>query len=100
NRRYPLVFLPSHRSYVDAFVLGDVLARNDFPPNHVIGGANLRFWPMGLVRGSASDPPAPHLRGLRRAGAPARPRNGCVPFAPGAEAPVSGPPSAADAHTR
>lgn len=49
NRRYPLVFLPSHRSYVDAFVLGDVLARNDFPPNHVIGGANLRFWPMGPI---------------------------------------------------
>ncbi|MEU2043560.1 glycerol-3-phosphate 1-O-acyltransferase [Nocardia niwae] len=49
NRRYPLVFLPSHRSYVDAFVLGDVLARNDFPPNHVIGGANLSFWPMGPV---------------------------------------------------
>jgi glycerol-3-phosphate O-acyltransferase len=49
NRRYPLVFLPSHRSYVDAFVLGDVLARNDFPPNHVVGGANLRFWPMGPI---------------------------------------------------
>ncbi|UGT59768.1 glycerol-3-phosphate 1-O-acyltransferase [Nocardia asteroides] len=49
NRRYPLVFLPSHRSYVDAFVLGDVLARNDFPPNHVIGGANLSFWPMGAI---------------------------------------------------
>ncbi|MGW0248096.1 glycerol-3-phosphate 1-O-acyltransferase [Nocardia goodfellowii] len=49
NRRYPLVFLPSHRSYVDAFVLGDVLARNDFPPNHVIGGANLSFWPMGPI---------------------------------------------------
>ncbi|WP_081512489.1 glycerol-3-phosphate 1-O-acyltransferase [Nocardia donostiensis] len=49
NRRYPLVFLPSHRSYVDAFVLGDVLARNDFPPNHVIGGANLRFWPIGPI---------------------------------------------------
>ncbi|WP_082393549.1 glycerol-3-phosphate 1-O-acyltransferase [Nocardia arizonensis] len=49
NRRYPLVFLPSHRSYVDAFVLGDVLARNDFPPNHVIGGANLNFWPMGPI---------------------------------------------------
>ncbi|MGQ4616768.1 glycerol-3-phosphate 1-O-acyltransferase [Nocardia sp. R7R-8] len=49
NRRFPLVFLPSHRSYVDAFVLGDVLARNDFPPNHVIGGANLGFWPMGPV---------------------------------------------------
>ncbi|MET8652927.1 glycerol-3-phosphate 1-O-acyltransferase [Nocardia aurea] len=49
NRRYPLVFLPSHRSYVDAFVLGDVLARSDFPPNHVIGGANLSFWPMGPI---------------------------------------------------
>lgn len=49
NRRYPLVFLPSHRSYVDPFVLGDVLGRNDFPPNHVVGGANLRFWPMGPI---------------------------------------------------
>lgn len=49
NRKFPLVFLPSHRSYVDAFVLGDVLARNDFPPNHVIGGANLSFWPMGPI---------------------------------------------------
>ena len=49
NRRYPLVFLPSHRSYVDAFVLGDVLAQNDFPPNHLIGGANLNFWPLGPI---------------------------------------------------
>ncbi len=49
NQDHPLVFLPSHRSYVDAFVLGDALARNDFPPNHVIGGANLRFWPMGPI---------------------------------------------------
>ncbi|MCX4093340.1 glycerol-3-phosphate 1-O-acyltransferase [Nocardia sp. alder85J] len=49
NRRYPLVFLPSHRSYVDAFVLGDALARHDFPPNHVVGGANLGFWPMGPI---------------------------------------------------
>ncbi|RJO78776.1 glycerol-3-phosphate 1-O-acyltransferase [Nocardia panacis] len=49
NRRHPLVFLPSHRSYVDAFVLGDVLAHNDFPPNHVIGGANLSFWPLGPI---------------------------------------------------
>ncbi|WP_280336386.1 glycerol-3-phosphate 1-O-acyltransferase [Nocardia wallacei] len=49
NRSHPLVFLPSHRSYVDAFVLGDALARNDFPPNHVIGGANLRFWPIGPI---------------------------------------------------
>ncbi|MBD8052300.1 glycerol-3-phosphate 1-O-acyltransferase [Rhodococcus ruber] len=49
NRRYPLVFLPSHRSYADAFVLGDVLARNDFPRNHLMGGANLTFWPIGPI---------------------------------------------------
>lgn len=47
NKRYALVFLPSHRSYVDTLVLGDVLARNDFPRNHVMGGNNLRFWPIG-----------------------------------------------------
>ncbi|WP_068272680.1 glycerol-3-phosphate 1-O-acyltransferase [Aldersonia kunmingensis] len=47
NERQPLIFLPSHRSYVDPFVLDEVLARNDFPPSHLIGGANLNFWPIG-----------------------------------------------------
>lgn len=46
NKKYALVFLPSHRSYVDSLVLGDVLARNDFPRNHIMGGANLRIWPL------------------------------------------------------
>jgi glycerol-3-phosphate O-acyltransferase len=46
NKRHSLVFLPAHRSYVDTLVLGDVLARNDFPRNHVMGGANLRIWPI------------------------------------------------------
>ncbi|MGY1695373.1 MULTISPECIES: glycerol-3-phosphate 1-O-acyltransferase [unclassified Geodermatophilus] len=49
NRRHPLVFLPSHRSYVDPLVLADVLAAHDFPRNHVLGGDNLRFWPVGPV---------------------------------------------------
>src|SRR5699024_7269104 len=49
NKARPLVFLPSHRSYADAFVLGDVLARNDFPGNHLLGGANLQFWPIGAI---------------------------------------------------
>ena len=49
NRRYPLVFLPSHRSYVDPLVLADVLARHGFPRNHVLGGDNLRFWPLGTL---------------------------------------------------
>src|SRR3954453_5246677 len=49
NRRYPLVFLPSHRSYVDPLVLADVLASHDFPRNHVLGGDNLGFWPLGSL---------------------------------------------------
>ncbi|HET6392727.1 MAG TPA: glycerol-3-phosphate 1-O-acyltransferase [Blastococcus sp.] len=49
NRRHPLVFLPSHRSYVDPLVLADVLAAHDFPRNHVLGGDNLAFWPLGAL---------------------------------------------------
>jgi len=47
NRRQALVFLPSHRSYADPLLLADVLAEHDFPRNHVLGGDNLRFWPIG-----------------------------------------------------
>src|SRR5499427_2037197 len=51
NRRYALVFLPSHRSYADPLLLADVLAEHDFPRNHVVGGDNLRIWPLsGLAR--------------------------------------------------
>src|SRR5215467_10986013 len=46
NRKHALVFLPSHRSYADPLLLADVLAEHDFPPNHVLGGDNLRIWPI------------------------------------------------------
>lgn len=49
NKKHALVFLPSHRSYVDTLVLADVLAEHDFPPNHVMGGANLRIWPISDI---------------------------------------------------
>lgn len=49
NKANPLVFMPSHRSYADAFVLGDVLSEHDFPRNHLMGGANLTFWPIGPI---------------------------------------------------
>ena len=49
NRAGALVFLPSHRSYLDPLVLRPVLQRNGFPPNHVLGGNNLDFWPIGPV---------------------------------------------------
>ena len=47
NRKHALIFLPTHRSYVDPLVLGDVLATHDFPRNHLLGGNNLAFWPIG-----------------------------------------------------
>ncbi|MFC4944508.1 glycerol-3-phosphate 1-O-acyltransferase [Pseudonocardia sp. GCM10023141] len=47
NKRHALVFLPSHRSYADPMLLADVLAEHDFPRNHVLGGENLSFWPVG-----------------------------------------------------
>ncbi|PVZ10206.1 glycerol-3-phosphate 1-O-acyltransferase [Actinomycetospora cinnamomea] len=49
GRRRPLVFLPSHRSYADPLVLAEVLHAHDFPRNHVLGGNNLAFWPLGAL---------------------------------------------------
>jgi glycerol-3-phosphate O-acyltransferase len=49
NRSHPLVFLPSHRSYLDPLVLRTALHQQDFPPNHVLGGMNVGFWPIGPV---------------------------------------------------
>jgi len=49
NRDYPLVFLPSHRSYLDPLVLRTALHEQSFPPNHVLGGINVGFWPIGPV---------------------------------------------------
>ena len=49
GRRRPLIFLPSHRSYADPLVLAEVLHAHDFPRNHVLGGDNLAFWPLGAL---------------------------------------------------
>ncbi|ALG86704.1 glycerol-3-phosphate acyltransferase [Gordonia phthalatica] len=49
NKQSSLVFLPSHRSYVDSLILASVLDQHDFPPNLVLGGENLAFWPMGPI---------------------------------------------------
>lgn len=47
NRRHALVFLPTHRAYTDPLVLAEVLHEHDFPRNHLLGGNNLAFWPIG-----------------------------------------------------
>ena len=49
SERLPLAFLPSHRSYLDPLVLRSALHRQGFAPNHVLGGLNVAFWPIGPV---------------------------------------------------
>ncbi|WP_430331843.1 glycerol-3-phosphate 1-O-acyltransferase [Rhodococcus sp. ACT016] len=49
NREHSLVFLPSHRSYLDPLVLRPALLANDLPLNHVMGGINVDFWPIGPI---------------------------------------------------
>lgn len=47
--RHSLAYVPSHRSYLDPFILRTVLHRHGLPPNHVLGGINVAFWPMGTL---------------------------------------------------
>lgn len=49
DRSRTLVFLPNHRSYLDPFVLRSVLESAGFPPNYVLGGSNLSFFPLGPI---------------------------------------------------
>ncbi len=53
TQRYPVVFLPSHKSNLDHLVLQYALHENGHPPNHTAGGINMNFFPVGpLVRRS------------------------------------------------
>jgi len=49
GRKHALVFLPTHRSYVDALVLQEALNANGMPPNHILGGDNMSWWPFGAI---------------------------------------------------
>jgi glycerol-3-phosphate O-acyltransferase len=66
NRSHTLVFLPSHRSYLDPFVVRSTLLAHGFPANNCFGGNNMSWWPMGqwarrtgniFVRRSIGDDP-------------------------------------------
>lgn len=53
TQRFPVVFLPSHKSNLDHLVLQYALHENGHPPNHTAGGINMNFFPVGpLVRRS------------------------------------------------
>lgn len=49
DRGTALVFLPTHRSYADAFILTQVLRENGFSRNHILGGDNVGFFPLGTI---------------------------------------------------
>jgi glycerol-3-phosphate O-acyltransferase len=49
GREHALIFLPSHRSYLDPMVLRYALGGRGFPPNHILGGINVAVWPIGPV---------------------------------------------------
>jgi glycerol-3-phosphate O-acyltransferase len=49
NANKPLVFLPTHRSYADAFILTKILHSIRMPRNYVLGGDNLAFFPIGTI---------------------------------------------------
>jgi len=49
DQAHSIVWLPSHRSYLDMFFLEDVIQEAGISPAFVLGGDNLDFWPVGPV---------------------------------------------------
>lgn len=49
NTTASLVFLPTHRSYADPFILAQVLHDAGMARNHTLGGENLGFFPFGTI---------------------------------------------------
>jgi glycerol-3-phosphate O-acyltransferase len=49
DRKHALIFLISHRSYLDEFILPPVLQAGGLSPLYGMAGANLNFFPLGTV---------------------------------------------------
>lgn len=49
NEQCALVFLPSHRSYADVFLTSKAMSEHGLRRTRVLGGDNLRFFPMGPI---------------------------------------------------
>ena len=49
NQTHALVYLPTHRSYADAFILSRLLRAHGMKRNYILGGNNLGFWPLGTI---------------------------------------------------
>ncbi len=49
DQEHALLWLPSHRSYLDMFYLEQVAQEAGIRPAFVLGGDNLDFWPLGPI---------------------------------------------------
>jgi glycerol-3-phosphate O-acyltransferase len=47
GQRYPVVFLPTHKSNLDHVVMQYLLYENGLPPSHTAAGINMNFFPVG-----------------------------------------------------
>jgi len=48
-RNYPIIYVPSHKSHIDYFLLSYVLFQMNLPLPLIAAGINLSFWPVGPV---------------------------------------------------
>ena len=48
-RNYPIVYVPSHKSHIDYFLLSYILFEMNLPLPLVAAGTNLSFWPVGPI---------------------------------------------------
>lgn len=46
---HPILLVPNHRSYLDAFILRRLLKDNGFPPHYTLAGANLALFPLSVA---------------------------------------------------
>jgi len=49
SKRYPVVYVPSHKSHIDYLIMSWVLYNNNMVPPHIVAGVNLNTWPIGPI---------------------------------------------------
>lgn len=47
--RYPIVYVPCHKSHLDYLLMSYVLFYHHLNPPHIAAGVNLSFWPLGPI---------------------------------------------------
>lgn len=48
-RNYPIIYIPSHKSHIDYFLLSFILYEMNLPLPLIAAGTNLSFWPVGPI---------------------------------------------------